>query len=829
MPEVWTVLLVAAAVFSVSFWYRTRYKKPLKTLLSALDLGRDPDEAVISKAAPLVRHLSRRAVDYEKIVMIQQAELERSHHNAELLLDSLDLFVGYFSPDFAPRYINRYGRYRLDILDRSMEGLAFSSFFEPEFLRRVWKQVRRHGHVQGMDGRVVLPVEGERDVRLSILPAGPALQMEPGYLVLAEDVSRQHRVELNLQNQIALSQHIFDSIPEFILVVDAGMTILFANGSVTRYTGIEKMLGRSILSILSVQAQADGFDEYLRMAIRNNQQVNRINIINPLGAGNNFVDLVVKPLHRGKRQIGALILIRDVSEWRELTEEIRSLQSFTDKVINASPYALLSIDGQDMITVWNQSAENLFNRKAHQVLGLELFSVVPALKAFHDLITEVKVIGRSHFESEQELIIEGQPRLVNMNFYSIYNNGTNVVVSIEDITAVRALQKSLSEAQKMGALGMLTRGIVHDLNNMLTGILGRASILKKKMDPDSDLQKDVDIIARSGEQVSELISRIHQFSKQRLDREKPVCLNQVVNQTLDLLRPNLQGIRVIVNPGREDLWVLMDRTKISQIVVNLVVNAKDAVKGRPQPELRVDLETQEMRGHDQVMDGLYARFRVTDNGSGIEKENLDKIFMPFFTTKTSEHGTGIGLSTVQTLVNEANGVIEVHSVPDKGTVFSILLPNKSPQIALTSEGGDLSDMPRPLRPRAVLLIDDESVVRDIGAEMLETLGVKAFTAVDGVDGLRTFETHKEEIDLILLDVEMPAMGGEETFGRLREQGCHCPIVIASGYNRDYLERQVFSRRLEHYLAKPFQITQLNALFKELAKTGALKGHGVNDA
>jgi CheY-like chemotaxis protein/two-component sensor histidine kinase len=377
----------------------------------------------------------------------------------------------------------------------------------------------------------------------------------------------------------------------------------------------------------------------------------------------------------------------------------------------------------------------------------------------------------------------------------------------------------------MGALGMLTRGIVHDLNNMLTGILGRASILKKKMPADSDLQKDVDIIARSGEQVSELISRIHQFSRQRLDREKPVCLNQVVNQTLDLLRPNLQGIRVTVQGSPQDLWVVMDQTKISQILVNLVVNAKYAVREVEQPELRIDLDDLDISGHGRVMDGDYARLRVADNGSGIAREHLEKIFAPFFTTKTSEHGTGIGLSTVQTLVNEASGAIEVDSLVGKGTVFTILLPRKTPPATVFTECGDKADPAGPMLPRAVLLIDDEAVVRDIGAEMLETLGIKAFTALDGPDGLRVFEARKDLIDLILLDVEMPGMGGEATFGRLREAGCRCPIVIASGYNRDYLERQVFTRRLEYYLAKPFQITQLNTLFKDMAKTGVLFGHG----
>lgn len=826
MSEYWCLVLAAFAAAGLFVWIRIRYQLPLKRLISTLDLGADKDRPPDGWASPVVRRLTRRCLDYDKIFQIQQNELDRSQQNSDLLLDSLDLFVGFFSDKFTPRYINRYGRYRLDILDRPLEDVRLTQMLEPEFLRRLWVQLRRKGQVTGMDGHISLPLEGERDVRVSIIPIGRREHsVQTGYLVLAEDVSRQRRIELNLQNQIALSQHIFDTIPEFILVVDNNLTILFANDSVTRFTGVEKMLGRQIGTILSVQAQADGFDEYLRNAIKNRQPLNRINILNPIGAGNNFVDLLVKPLHRGRRQIGALILIRDVSEWRELTEEIRSLQTFTDKVINASPYALLSIDAADRITVWNKSAELLFHKKEQEVLNMELFHVVGALTPFRETITEVKIIGRAQFQAEQELVIHGESRLVNMNFYPIYNNGTNVVVSIEDVTTVRALQRSLTEAQKMGTLGMLTRGIVHDLNNMLTGILGRASILKKKIPAESDLQKDVEIIAQSGERVSELISRIHQFSKQRLDRERPVCLNQVVNQTMDLLKPNLQGIKVSIRENDPELWVIMDQTKISQIVVNLVVNARDAVKWCSQPELVLELSRQEIKGHARLIDGQYAQLQVADNGSGIASEHLAKIFEPFFSTKASEHGTGIGLATVQTLINEANGSIEVESVLGAGSTFTILLPGKEPQAPAAAERADASVQAGHALPGCVLLIDDEAVVRDIGMEMLETLGIQALTAVNGREGLRVYQENREQIDLILLDVEMPDMGGEETFDGLRELGCSCPIVIASGYNRDYLERQVFSRQLQYYLAKPFQIAQLSALLQELAEDGKIADHG----
>lgn len=579
-------------------------------------------------------------------------------------------------------------------------------------------------------------------------------------------------------------------------------------------------------SILSVQAQADGFDEYLRNAIRSQEPVNRINILNPIGAGNTFVDLLIQPLLRGQKRIGALILIRDVTEWRELTEEIRSLQSFTDKVINASPYALLSIDAQDRITVWNRSAEALFDRKEKEALGENLFDAVEALAPYRETITEVKIIGRSQFQSERELEIRGQSRLVNMNFYPVYSNGTNVVVSIEDITAMRALQRSLSEAQKMGALGMLTRGIVHDLNNMLTGIIGRASILRKKIPADSDLQKDVDIITQSGEQVSELISRIHQFSRQRMEREKPVHFNQVVHQTLSLLRPNLQGITVQVVEKAFDLWVLMDQTKISQIVVNLVVNARDAMKRSQHPSLTVELDRRKVAGNEKLMDGEHVQLGVVDNGCGIPRENLDKIFEPYFSTKATEHGTGIGLATVHTLIGEAGGSIKVQSTLGEGTRFTILLPGIPPQ-----GRDDRQQSPEPKGfslPGLVLLIDDESVVRDIGLEMLQALGVDSLTAAGGEEGLDLFEKNRERIALILLDVEMPGMGGEEVYERLHEMNCPCPVVIASGYNRDYLERQVFSSRIPYYLPKPFQINQLSALLRELDEAGAFRREGGHD-
>jgi two-component system cell cycle sensor histidine kinase/response regulator CckA len=239
----------------------------------------------------------------------------------------------------------------------------------------------------------------------------------------------------------------------------------------------------------------------------------------------------------------------------------------------------------------------------------------------------------------------------------------------------------------------------------------------------------------------------------------------------------------------------------------LFINAKDAVETSPRPTITIKTSLVAVSNQKNLLDGRYAFIQIRDNGSGISRENLNKIFEPFFTTKGQGRGTGQGLAIVQEIIRDYNGRIEVESEIGRGSTFSILLPvleKESPRAVVEEE-----KEPAAALEGLVLLIDDEEVVREIGSDMLKTMGMKCLTAGNGTEGIELFKQNSTQIKLIILDVEMPGISGEKVFHTLKAFNPEMKILIASGYGKEYLETTIFKNKIDHFLPKPFNLEQLS--------------------
>jgi CheY-like chemotaxis protein/two-component sensor histidine kinase len=350
----------------------------------------------------------------------------------------------------------------------------------------------------------------------------------------------------------------------------------------------------------------------------------------------------------------------------------------------------------------------------------------------------------------------------------------------------------------------------------LSGILGYASLLERKIGSDPKLNKYVSTIISSSERASSLINQILNFSRKKLAEKEIININDLIRETLDFIVLNLKNIRVEINLFEGKILLSADRTKISQSVINLVMNARDAFAQTSDPVICIRTDQVSVKGQKHLLDGQYVLVEVSDNGCGISQDNLNKIFEPFFTTKGQGKGTGLGLAIVRDIVKDYNGDIEVESELGKGTTFRIFLPifaktdyhpvaeAKKEELTTLFEG-------------AVLLVDDEEVIREIGSDMLRTLGLKCFTAVDGQEGIELYKKNQSDITLVILDIEMPGISGDKVFHLLRDLNPQVKILIASGYSRDYLENSIFKFKLDHYIAKPFRIEQLSFQINRLMK------------
>jgi signal transduction histidine kinase/CheY-like chemotaxis protein len=427
---------------------------------------------------------------------------------------------------------------------------------------------------------------------------------------------------------------------------------------------------------------------------------------------------------------------------------------------------------------------------------------------YKDIINEIMILKKTIYLNDEKVFIgEEDFKIANLTLYPVTDEQNGVVIHIEDVSALKKLESSLLQAQKMESLGLLTSHIIHDFNNLLSGIMGYASLLEKKIGDNPKLKKYVSTIINSSERASTLINQLLNFTRKKMSEKEIININDLIKESLDFLAMNLQVLNLDIQLYQSQILLRADKTKISQVLINLIINARDALENVQQPILHIKTDLVDISNQSNLLDGQYALIEISDNGSGISQENLNKIFEPFFTTKGQGRGTGLGLAIVREIIRDFNGQIEVDSKPGGGTLFKILLPAIAKEIFHSIAQEDTE--PAAHLEGMVLLIDDEEVVREIGHDMLKTLGLKCLTAANGTEGIEIFKKNSTEITLVILDIEMPGISGEKVFHILKELRPEIKILIASGYGREYLETEIFKSKISNFIPKPFKMEQLS--------------------
>jgi two-component system, cell cycle sensor histidine kinase and response regulator CckA len=369
---------------------------------------------------------------------------------------------------------------------------------------------------------------------------------------------------------------------------------------------------------------------------------------------------------------------------------------------------------------------------------------------------------------------------------------------IRDVEEQRRLERQLTQAQKMEAIGRLAGGVAHDFNNIMTAVMGYAQIASESLPPDSSAGEDLGEILRAAGRASELTRQLLAFARRQVTQPRPVDLNALVKETRKLLERLLGEDVVLLTELADDLPpILIDPGQMEQVLVNLAVNARDAM-----PRGGSLLIKTSRSGGELMLD-------VSDTGVGILQEHQAHIFEPFFTTKDHGKGTGLGLATCYGIVRQAGGHIEVTSDPGKGSRFRVALPalpdgtipDQTP-VANRIDGG----MPR--GTERILLAEDEPQVRELALRLLRGLGYVVLVAETGAAALELAASIPEPIDLLVTDVVMPGMTGEELAGRLRKKRPEIKVLYISGYAEDSDAIEQALRKGDSFLGKPFTVPQL---------------------
>lgn len=379
----------------------------------------------------------------------------------------------------------------------------------------------------------------------------------------------------------------------------------------------------------------------------------------------------------------------------------------------------------------------------------------------------------------------------------------------------QTLGKQLRQAQKMEAIGILAGGIAHDFNNMLAGILGNVYLVRKKLVDNPQAQEKLKQVEDTGFRAAEVIAQLLTFARKGDTHLQALALSAFLKETFKMIRSGTpENIHLTLDVPTQPCTVKGDAALLQQVLLNLVTNAQHAVAENEQPRIQILLTVVEpderwLAKYPSLAQGQFAQLTVADNGYGITDEIRDKLFDPFFTTKAVGEGTGLGLAMVYGAVQSHDGVIEVESEESKGSVFHIWLPlimdhqvsaQDTENLLLTGSG------------ETILLADDEPAVREVSKELLEAIGYRVLTAVDGREAVQVFEQHRDEIRLLVFDVVMPQLSGVDAARRIRELAPDLPVIFQTGYGEGQVTQNIPRSCV---VTKPADIPALSRTLRQL--------------
>ena len=395
------------------------------------------------------------------------------------------------------------------------------------------------------------------------------------------------------------------------------------------------------------------------------------------------------------------------------------------------------------------------------------------------------------------------------------NNGNieYVVCTAHDITERKRMEKEkkklearLRQAQKMEAIGTLAGGIAHDFNNILFPILGYSEMLMNDAPDNSDLKRDLSMIFNGTKRARDLVKQILAFSRQREYDLKPIKVHLVVKEALKLIRSSIPATIDIMQNIIDCELVMADYTQIHQVAMNLLTNAYHAMEKKG-GKLKVTLKEVDLRADDLkgMPPGTYVRLTVSDTGIGMDQSTIDRIFDPYFTTKKEGKGTGLGLAVVHGIIKSHGGHISVYSEPGKGSEFHVYLP----VIKAQQETKQIEIQPIKKSNERILVVDDEKMVVEIQQKMLKRLGYDVTSCTSSVEALKAFQANPDNFDLIITDMTMPNMTGDQLAQKIMEIRTDIPIILCSGFSEKMSNEKAKSLGIKKFLMKPVLIKDLS--------------------
>ncbi len=616
---------------------------------------------------------------------------------------------------------------------------------------------------------------------------------------------------------------LFENSPDAIFVEDLNGQVLDVNPAACRLHGMsrEELIGRHVCDLCPPETREHVLANIPRLASGELQQIEGFSLSAdgqriPVEIRTSRIEYAGKP--------GLLLHVRDLSERKRAESALRDSELLFSSVWENSVDGMRLTDEFGVIVAVNEAFCKLVGMTREQLEG-QLFTTIYAdsehheelfeayCKRFRDRIIERQVQRRITLHTGATIELEDTTSFVEMP------GRTPLTLSLfRDLTIQKRLEEQLRQSQKMDAIGQLAGGVAHDFNNILTIIQGHASLLLAANNMQAPAWRSAQQIGQAAERAAGLTRQLLTFSRRQVMQPRRLDLNEVVSNMTKMLGRILgEDIALRLHYWPHPPLVMADASMVEQVLLNLVVNSRDAMPKGGQLTLRLivlEVDAEHLERYPEAHPGQFVCLEATDTGCGIKPENLRRIFEPFFTTKEVGKGTGLGLATVYGVVKQHQGWIEVDSKVGRGTTFRVFFPHHS-EASATAESRNNEPNIRGGN-ETILVVEDEHNVRELVCAILEGYGYKVLQAASGPKAMEVWARERLTVDLLLTDLVMPdRMNGRELAERLWEDEPKLPVVFTSGYSADVVGKDFVLRHGLHYLQKPYHPQKLAITIREV--------------
>ncbi|MCJ7617194.1 MAG: response regulator [Desulfobacterales bacterium] len=567
---------------------------------------------------------------------------------------------------------------------------------------------------------------------------------------------------------------------------------------------------------------------YTKVDIRTNNEIGQLaNSFNKMAEDLNIYQHHLEELVEKRTtelQTANQQLQKEIVERKQAEEEVINERERLEVTLRSIGDGVIATDPEGKIVLINKVAEELTGWKNEEALGKPLEDVFQIINEITRKVCEhpvKKVIesGKVAGLANHTVLIarDGTERILADSAAPIHSKDSKiigVVLVFRDITEERKIETQLLQAQKMEAIGTLSGGIAHDFNNLLMGILGHASLMLLHTAPDHphfERLKSIEDIVQTGANLSK---QLLGFARGGKYEAIPTDLNELIKQSSEMFGLTQKNIEVNIK-YQKDIWpVNVDQGQINQAMLNIYVNAWHAMPDGGHIYIstsNVKLDESYIKPFN-VKPGNYVKISLTDTGTGMDKATQKRIFEPFFTTRKTGQGTGLGLASTYGIIKNHEGFINVYSEKGKGTTFNIYFPASDQKVSITKKtaAGEFSK-----DTGTVLIVDDENRVLEIGRDMLREMGYNVLSAESGEEAIKIYMEHKNNIDLVIVDIIMPQMDGGKVFDRMKEINPNVRVLISSGYSINGKASEILERGCNGFIQKPFNLSDLSQKIREI--------------